>query len=138
MISPEKYKIVSRNLSNMYVDQVGIESYFGDGQTLLTGMISVIDDVYEGKLYNEMKFVDLYPDSSLPRRLLSYFTEKLDNEISDNTLLILDATRALQKHVIDNYGDVNLFLSSNSTKVDEVFAELSEEVGVTIDAGNIE
>lgn len=51
---------------------------------------------------------------------------------------ILNLVKNLQKYIVDNYNNVNTYLSSNNIKVLAMFAEISEEVGYPIESSNID
>lgn len=64
------------------------------------------------------------------------------NDIQNNKItspvLMLSVVSSLQKHVENNYGEINDFLSDNSIKVKQTFADLSDLAGYEIEPGNIE
>ena len=62
----------------------------------------------------------------------------LNSRHNDFTSQMLDFVFQLQKYIDDNYTSVNDYLSNNSIQVKSVFAEISENVGYTIDPSNIE
>jgi len=52
--------------------------------------------------------------------------------------ILLNFVDILQTHVEKHYGSVDAFLSSNGVKVNQDFADLSDEAGFEIDLANIE
>lgn len=62
---------------------------------------------------------------------LKQYTENCRG-IVDNFLLVLNL------HIVRRFGDINIWLSDNSIKVTETYAENSDRLGYTIDPNNIQ
>lgn len=82
------------------------------------------------------------PNNNDSKVLFSNTLQDLYNSIEsrhyDITSEMANFVVKLQNYIIDVYGDINEFLSSNNTMVNIYFAELSEELGFPIDSSNIE
>ena len=119
-ISSANYKSISDLISNIY-DRVtyineSLESMAAD---LYSSNVS-ISDIGKRRFYN----------------LIREEKTTIYNK-SFNSLDTLSFVKKLQDHVYSNYGDINIYLSENSTKVTQTFADLSAEVGYTINPENI-
>jgi len=119
-ISSVNYKSISDLISNIY-DRVtyineSLESMAAD---LYSSNVS-ISDIGKRRFYN----------------LIREEKTTIYNK-SFNSLDTLSFVKKLQDHVYSNYGDINIYLSENSTKVTQTFADLSAEVGYTINPENI-
>lgn len=64
--------------------------------------------------------------------------DKLNQNHAIYTSHMLEVVRQLQKHVDTNYSSVNDFLNDNAIQVKSTFADMSHEVGYTIEATFIE
>lgn len=51
---------------------------------------------------------------------------------------MITAVRKLQQYITANAGSVDAYLSGNSITVTQTFADISEDAGYPIDAGNID
>ena len=119
-ISSANYKSISDLISNIY-DRVtyineSLESMAAD---LYSSNVS-ISDIGKRRFYN----------------LIREEKTTIYNK-SFNSLDTLSFVKKLQDHVYSNYGDINIYLSENSTKITQTFADLSAEVGYTINPENI-
>jgi len=119
-ISSVNYKSISDLISNIY-DRVtyineSLESMAAD---LYSSNVS-ISDIGKRRFYN----------------LIREEKTTIYNK-SFNSLDTLSFVKKLQDHVYSNYGDINIYLSENGTKVTQTFADLSAEVGYTINPENI-
>ena len=119
-ISSVNYKSISDLISNIY-DRVtyineSLESMAAD---LYSSNVS-ISDIGKRRFYN----------------LIREEKTTIYNK-SFNSLDTLSFVKKLQDHVYSNYGDINIYLSENSTKITQTFADLSAEVGYTINPENI-
>jgi len=124
MISSNDYKTVSDDIANDYNDNYIVRE-------------ELFDAIYDLQvIYNPSS-----PDQ-LPKIFINELSNVAYNFIVDQRIEsatdYLSAVLALQQHVTNNFGDVNLFLSSNGIKVKTSFAILSARTGFTISPGNIE
>jgi len=140
MIDPPRYKLVSDNIATLATEDYFIQSDFYNSSVLLGKMISTIDMIASDPgFYRQYTiFLDIIDDSSMPRNMKDTIDSTgVDGKIYSTTY-ILDAVSALQTHIITYYGPVNDFLSNNSIKVKQTFANLSYYIGVYILPSNIE
>jgi hypothetical protein len=133
MISPTDYKSLSDNLSLGQDQEQLIVDDFDD---ILNNMTFLLDYVESSSQYNGSEFYNS-AIGSLDKEI-SNNKNNIQEEKIDSPSLMLSVVLALQKHVANNYGDVNDFLSDYSIKVKQTFADLSEATGYIIDPGNVE
>lgn len=133
MITPSDYKSFSDNLAN---GQDQEELIIGNFDDILANMAILLAYIQSASQYNGAEFYNS-PIGGLDAEITNN-KEKIQDEKIDTATAISSVVFALQKHVEDNYGDINDFLSDNAIKVKQTFADLSEIEGYTIDPGNIE
>lgn len=119
MISAADYNLIADYISEYIAD---IESSI----TQLNGVRTTLDDMVGDDDYKT--------NLEYAVQLSAYFLGTL----KDNPKDIIVAVRSLQTHVSNNFGNVNLFLSTNSIKVKQTFADISGLAGYDIDDTNIE
>ena len=94
----------------------------------------LVDMTFE--LDNDISFISTSVPSGIAQDVENEYIRVASVKINKDKILET-AVRGLQQYIINNYGDVNVFLSSNSLKVGEYFAVVSGNVGYIIDPGNI-
>lgn len=122
MIDPVTYKGYSDCLSLLYGDEENINNLLLE----IYDEISIID--------SSMANISSFDFKSI------IYNKYLDNKIRYvEQYRLLDATvTALQLHIIENYSNLNNFLSDNGIIVAYYFAKASNRLGFTINDTNIE
>lgn len=122
MITSIKYKIIADLINNAQ----------GRGADMISYISNMLSDLSNSEISS---------DSNDRQRLYDQINATYDVINSRNNFYIremLDFVLSLQKYISDNYSSVNDYLSDNDIKVLPVFANLSEAVGYSIDASNID
>jgi hypothetical protein len=122
MISPSLYKTIA-DLVDYTQDR---------GRYIVNNVSQMSTDLGNSEIDSE----------NIHRQLLENTINATAGVLIDNhrkvTREMVNFVKALQNHVNRNYGDINDFLSTNSTQVRPTFADISASVGYPIDAENIE
>jgi len=121
MISAGVYKICSDSIALAY----DTNSYIADN------MLSIQGEVEEESfmITNDNAAQMVYKEAG---------NIYVDFNTYGNKVIINKTVTALQNHVLAHYGPINDFLSENNIKVKLTFSTLSDNLGYTIDSGNIE
>lgn len=119
-----------------YTLYIKIANLINSAQKRGAEIIEKTEDMLMVLSSSEIPSSDVYRQKIESSISVSY--DKLSEMHFQKQVLMLSFVASLQKHVEDNYGDVNSFLSDNYIKVKEVFASLSETAGFSIDSSNIE
>ena len=103
--------------------------FLDDAHTLLGNVIS---EIYNFQITLDDTMMSTGTRASI-QSVLSILEKKLENE----SITIVRFITALQQHVTENYGSVNLFLTDNSILVPQYIADISKSVGYTIAPASI-
>jgi hypothetical protein len=140
MLTPEQYKLLTDQISAIYNAEYTIKIELGSGATLLNGVSEFVSLINaDVSFYTAEYYVvaNMEKDSSPINNMNKELYEIEAQHVLYDNRSLTDLVLALQSHIINNYGDVNTFLSENNEKVTSEFASLSSRVGIPIDSSNI-
>lgn len=122
MITPTRYKTLS--------------DYISDAQIAGEKAITKLNTMFSDLSLSEVPDTNQYKDRL--KISINYTIGELQKKHNVYSGKLRTFVSYLQTHVINNYGDLNQFLSDNNIQVTIKFADISNESGYPIDANNIE